>query len=97
MTITEAIEFLESQIDFTHGRCQKAWRVIKVKCQNIEAKRENNEIKIQDDEAKHETNFLYQDYEVKCRSCTGDGQQCIYPSQCTGCSNDDEYKNYVKK
>lgn len=50
-------------------------------------------------------NEMYSDFqnstvteeEKSCRNCTGDGGQCWYPSQCTGCGVDGEYKNWKRK
>jgi DnaJ-class molecular chaperone len=31
-----------------------------------------------------------------CSTCTGDGNQCWNPSQCTGCGADGELRNYIQ-
>jgi hypothetical protein len=32
--------------------------------------------------------------ERDCSNCTGNGNQCVCPSQCTGCGSNGEFKNY---
>lgn len=37
------------------------------------------------------------DMPVDCKFCVYNGGQCWYPSNCTGCGGNYEYRNFVRK